>query len=415
MADRRSTTPEPRVASAAGAGTWAWHPPLPLAPVPVFAWPPRPLAAARYLVSLAFLGSVIIPFGVLATLSWLYLQPALERCIELRADWILQMYARNLGLMLLVAGGLHLYFYTFGRQGAERKFDPRGLSTDNRRFFARNQVWDNMLWSCASGVTFWTAYEAGFMWAYANDLLPFYLRVNDHPVWFALTLVMIPFWASLHFYFVHRLLHWKPLYRNRPRAAPQKRQHRTVVRSLDAPHRAPALPQQHPDSRGVRIAPAPHPLPHAVEHTGGGRDAYGIRGVDVQGQVDPVPGVVPPPASPPLLRLQLRQPLHALGSVARLQSRRHRASHGRSPKAPARTGASSGRTDMTPAGRGGSGTPVPGPRIIRALRTRPAAPPMPRHRDAVLGDAPRRCGRAFHPRLGAGSADRPTPSCEVGP
>ena len=33
------------------------------------------------------------------------LQPALERCIEFRADWILQMYARNLGLMLLVAGG----------------------------------------------------------------------------------------------------------------------------------------------------------------------------------------------------------------------------------------------------------------------------------------------------------------------
>ena len=78
--------------------------------------------------------------------------------------------------MLLVAGGLHLYFYTFGRQGAERKFDPRGMGTNDRKFFARNQVWDNMLWTCASGVTIWTAYEAGFMWAYANDLLPFYHR-----------------------------------------------------------------------------------------------------------------------------------------------------------------------------------------------------------------------------------------------
>ena len=54
---------------------------------------------------------------------------------------------------------------------------PRcGMGTNDRKFFARNQVWDNMLWTCASGVTIWTAYEAGFMWAYANDLLPFYHR-----------------------------------------------------------------------------------------------------------------------------------------------------------------------------------------------------------------------------------------------
>ena len=213
MADGRSASYEPQPAPVAQRGAWAWHPPLPLEGVPVFVWPPRPVAALKYLVSLAFLGSVLIPFGVLAAVSWLYLQPALERCIEFRADWILQMYARNLGLMLLVGGGLHLYFHTFRRQGAERKFDPRDRGMNDRRFFVRDQVWDNMLWTCASGVTIWTAYEAGFMWAYANDLLPFYLRVNEHPIWFALTLIMIPFWASLHFYFVHRLLHWKPLYR----------------------------------------------------------------------------------------------------------------------------------------------------------------------------------------------------------
>jgi sterol desaturase/sphingolipid hydroxylase (fatty acid hydroxylase superfamily) len=65
----------------------------------------------------------------------------------------------------------------------------------------------------ASGVTFWTAYEAFFMWAYANDLLPYYLDWTAHPVLFVLMLLAIPFWASLHFYFIHRLLHWPPLYR----------------------------------------------------------------------------------------------------------------------------------------------------------------------------------------------------------
>ena len=147
-------------------------------------------------------------------------QPALERCIEFRADWILQMYARNLGLMLLVAGGLHLYFYTFGRQGAERKFDPRG----------------------------------------------------------------------------------------------------------------------------VRVAPAPHPLSHAV------------------------------------------------GSVARLQSRRHAASHGRPPKAPARTDAAPGRTDVTPAGRD-FGTPVLVPHRAR-LAGAGADPPV---------------------TMDIGRASRPTPACEAGP
>ena len=52
-----------------GRAGWAWHPPLPLAPVPVFVWPPRPLVALRYLLSRAFLGSILIPFGALATIT----------------------------------------------------------------------------------------------------------------------------------------------------------------------------------------------------------------------------------------------------------------------------------------------------------------------------------------------------------
>ena len=127
MTNGGSAIDSTRAAAPAQPGTWAWHPPLPLGPVPIFVWPPRPVAALRYLVSLTFLGSIMAPFGALAALSWFHLQPALERCAELRADWIFQMYARNLALMLLVAGGLHLWFYVLKRQGVERKYDPRGL------------------------------------------------------------------------------------------------------------------------------------------------------------------------------------------------------------------------------------------------------------------------------------------------
>ena len=59
----------------------------------------------------------------------------------------------------------------------------------------------------------WTACEVGFMWAYANELVPFYLDPSTHPVWFVLGFVAIPFFTATHFFFIHRLLHWHPLYR----------------------------------------------------------------------------------------------------------------------------------------------------------------------------------------------------------
>lgn len=122
------------------------------------------------------------------------------------------MFLRNLGLMILVAGGLHLYFYTLKKQGAKRKFDPGDLATNNRKFLTRTQVWDNIFWTCVSGVPIWTAYEVLFMWAYANEYIP-YLDWKTNPIWFILLFLLIPIWESMHFYWVHRVLHWRPLYR----------------------------------------------------------------------------------------------------------------------------------------------------------------------------------------------------------
>lgn len=106
---------------------WAWHPPLPLTGVPVFVWPPRILEGLKYLVSRAFLGSLVIPFGALAAITWYLLQPALERCVVLEAGWILQLFARNLMLMLIVAGGLHLYFYVFSSSRARNESSTRTI------------------------------------------------------------------------------------------------------------------------------------------------------------------------------------------------------------------------------------------------------------------------------------------------
>ena len=192
---------------------WNYQPSIPIEGVPVFVWPPRPVAAIKYLLSRAYLFSIVLPFSLFALITWAYLQPAIVRCVTFEFSWIAQMYLRNLMLFVLIVGGLHLYFFTFKRQRKQLKFSGHALGRDDQKFFARDQVWDNVFWSCVSGVTLWTAYEVFFMWSYANDLLTFSLDWREHHTWFVLMLFAIPFWYSLHFLFIPRWLHWRPLYR----------------------------------------------------------------------------------------------------------------------------------------------------------------------------------------------------------
>ena len=200
--------------TAAKDGIWEYEPALPLSETPVFVWPFQIGEALKFLFSRTFLLSIMAPFGGLAVFTWYFLQPALERCVEFELGWIAQLFARNLVLIFIVAGGLHLYFYVFKLQGTDKKFDSQlDMPKNNPRFFLGNQVWDNMLYTLASGVTIWTAYEVFFFWGYANGLLPHFLEIRNHPVAFVLILFLIPFWTSLHFHFVHRLLHWRPLFK----------------------------------------------------------------------------------------------------------------------------------------------------------------------------------------------------------
>jgi sterol desaturase/sphingolipid hydroxylase (fatty acid hydroxylase superfamily) len=198
--------------AAAKPAEWNWLPELPLQYSPIYAWPPDPAKTLKWLVSSWIVPSQKLFYVILAVITWLTLQPALERTAEFEPGWIAQIYARNFALMVLVAGGLHLYFYWFGKQGKTLKYDPRDLVRGSRRFTWRDQVLDNMFWTLGSAVAFWTAYEALLMWAQANEYAPNF-RWNDHPFWFVLFFPLIPIGFSMHFYWVHRFLHWKPLYR----------------------------------------------------------------------------------------------------------------------------------------------------------------------------------------------------------
>lgn len=191
---------------------WHWQPEEPPQLSPLFSWPPRPVEAIKFVARSWVRLSEQLIFALMAVAVWFCLQPPLEAVKEFEFGWIAQVYARNLALMLLVAGGLHLYLYTYRKQGDELKFDPRDLARKARSFTFGNQVYDNMFWSIASGVTQWTIYECLILWAMANGYAPV-MTFAESPVLFLGWFLFVPIFTSMHFYFVHRFLHWPPLYR----------------------------------------------------------------------------------------------------------------------------------------------------------------------------------------------------------
>ncbi|MEM7743034.1 MAG: sterol desaturase family protein [Pseudomonadota bacterium] len=190
---------------------WNYRPDVPIRTSPLFAWPPRPGAIARWFAVRWINLAENAILAVLATLTFLWVQPPLEEARTLAAGWIFTIWVKNMVLMTVVAGGLHLYFFTWRRQGRDLKFDPRE-QTGGRTFTFNSQLWDNVFWTLASGVTFWTAYEVLLFWAMANGWAPV-LSPWENPVAFVLILLATPIWISFHFYWIHRALHWPPLYR----------------------------------------------------------------------------------------------------------------------------------------------------------------------------------------------------------
>ena len=189
-----------------------WRPPQILEVPAPLAWPPRPAAVLKWVF--AFPGYLwpwnAIYLGI-ALVTWFFLTPALASMQTFELWWIALIFGRNLGLAVLIYGAWHLYLYVLKGQGTDFKYTTKPQATNNKIFTFNNQVYDNMFWTLASGVTVWTAYEVVTLWAYANGLLPF-INWETNPVWFVVLLLLIPAFRDLHFYLLHRLLHWRPLY-----------------------------------------------------------------------------------------------------------------------------------------------------------------------------------------------------------
>ena len=190
-----------------------WQPAKAPATAPLWAWPPRPLETLKWIFGASgYLWPWNVFFCLIAIATWLTTQPELSRMTEFRVDWIAQIYVRNIALIVLWVGGWHLRLYRFRGQGREHKFNPKWLHQKSPAFLWGSQLRDNVFWSIAGGCTVWTAYEALMMWSYANGFIP-YVDWRTEPLYFVLLLLAMPVWREVHFYWTHRLIHWKPLYR----------------------------------------------------------------------------------------------------------------------------------------------------------------------------------------------------------
>lgn len=180
---------------------------------PVFRWPVQPLGILKWLSGCpGYLLPWNLFYAAVAFACWQFLTPPLETMRVFEPGWVLFLLARNAVLTVLFYGAFHLPLYARKLQGGAFKYNAKWLDEANPVFLFRRQILDNMAWSLGSGVTIWTAYEAFTLWAFANGVIPF-VSWSAHPGYCTLIMLLVPLFREVHFYAIHRLIHWPPLYR----------------------------------------------------------------------------------------------------------------------------------------------------------------------------------------------------------
>ena len=209
----RARKSEPQIEPAGKSREWNFHPALPISMSPVFDIPPKPKAALAWLLGTWLKLTPPVSHLTFALVAYLFLWPAMADMQQLSGAWMVQIFAINLGAVLILAGAMHCYLHVFAGQEMRLKFDARPMEKSGRFTFG-NQVWDNMFWTLASGVPIWTAWMILYFWIAANGWVPTLDTIGASPVWFVLMFFVIRFWQSFHFYWIHRLIHIPWLFKN---------------------------------------------------------------------------------------------------------------------------------------------------------------------------------------------------------
>lgn len=180
-------------------------------------WPIKPAETLKWFFGWpGYLWPEHLLWFCVSLITWLFLTPSLTTMQTFSWGWIAILYVRNLAFIAILFGGMHYFLYIKKRQGDRLRYTTKPFPTDSKRFRFGNQVRDNMFHTLVYAVPVITAYEAITYWLFANNHIGF---LNfESPVmfwgWFFVLLMLAPVIHAVHFYFGHRLLHVKFLYKH---------------------------------------------------------------------------------------------------------------------------------------------------------------------------------------------------------
>ena len=149
---------------------------------------------------------------IIILISWFFFTPSYEVVKNINFEWIFKIFVRNFFIILIFYGLYHLHYYKLKRQGNSFKYNIKFFEKDNSKFLFKNQLKDNLFWVFISALPIWTFYEVLTLWVFANNYV-YFLTWNLYPVYLTIFFFLVPFIFDIHFYLMHRLLHFKILYK----------------------------------------------------------------------------------------------------------------------------------------------------------------------------------------------------------
>ena len=188
-----------------------WRPAIVEKDHSLYNWPFNPMKGLMWLKDYLF-RPIQIFHAVLALFVWFFLTPDLSKMQIFSWDWFLVLYLRNVALLFLVTGSIHIWLYIKKGQGDQCQYDNKGLRKNDPRFWFQDQTRENMFFGIVSGCGIWTLYEAFTYWMFANGFTLFPVEWLESPIYIIILFIFVPHIHIHYFYFSHRLTHWKPLY-----------------------------------------------------------------------------------------------------------------------------------------------------------------------------------------------------------
>ena len=113
---------------------WNFHPKLPVGFYPLFDWPPSPMKWIKFIWNYWLQKSDRTILLLISLFTFFFLFPPMEEMSKIEFDWISLIVLRNYFLILVVAGGLHWWFFMRQGQGDQFKYDTRKRNNQSKIF-----------------------------------------------------------------------------------------------------------------------------------------------------------------------------------------------------------------------------------------------------------------------------------------